>query len=725
MVLIRNFARLFFVVVSFCVLSVSAFGQSASPTPDVDDVVKITTKLVQVDVVVTDKKGSQVRELRAEDFELLQDGKVQKITGFRYVPVDSRAVTATVVRPAAGQKGVAPPPARLAPGDAGRIIAILVDDGACGASIWGINSTRDGIKRFINEQMLPTDMVAIYRTRAGSSTFQQYTSDKTTLLRAAEKVRWYPAQGVCGNADGSFAEAAKPNTYDVTSSQGTRTIAIESEAEKQSREYREDSIRNNQIVGSLGVIRYALRGLESAPGRKLMFMFSDGLAFRSRRNETLSSRDAMRDVTDAANRAGVVVNTFDIRGAQVAGMIEARDEVLVRDNFNATQAISNDRIRDSRLAQEGLAVLAYDTGGDFYQGQDRLNVPMGRILERETGYYLLAYEPADDTFKDKGFNKIEVKLKVPDLNVSYRAGFTGVVDVAAKPSRRTGDSELYEAIAAPLARPGLGLRMSAWFANTPAAGSFVRSQTHIDGAEIAFTDEANGQKKAVFDVVAVAMNEKNEVVDEFTRAHTLKFDAETAKLINRHGLVYSADVPVKKPGAYNFRVAIRDGSSKLIGSAAQVVEIPDLKKSDLFISAVNIAGVDPTGKFITPGPVTAANAISLPTAPDVPAIRRFRRGSIVAYTFSAYNAKLDRASGQPRLTVQTNLYKDGQLVVEGQPQPVDLKGQTDLTRISDFAYMRLNQSTEPGDYALQITVRDLAGGKNAVSSQWVDFEVID
>ncbi|MEQ1644453.1 MAG: hypothetical protein ABL959_13480, partial [Pyrinomonadaceae bacterium] len=62
----------------------TAIGQSPTPTPDSDDVVKITTKLVQVDVVVTDKKGAQVRDLTAADFELLQDGKAQKIMGFSY-----------------------------------------------------------------------------------------------------------------------------------------------------------------------------------------------------------------------------------------------------------------------------------------------------------------------------------------------------------------------------------------------------------------------------------------------------------------------------------------------------------------------------------------------------------------------------------------------------------------------------------------------------------------
>jgi hypothetical protein len=54
---------------------------------DEDDVVKITSTLVQVDAVVTDKDGKQVTDLTAADFQIFQDGKAQKITGFSYVPL--------------------------------------------------------------------------------------------------------------------------------------------------------------------------------------------------------------------------------------------------------------------------------------------------------------------------------------------------------------------------------------------------------------------------------------------------------------------------------------------------------------------------------------------------------------------------------------------------------------------------------------------------------------
>jgi hypothetical protein len=54
------------------------------PVIDQEDVVRITTNLVQVDAVVT-KDEKQVTDLKAEDFEILEDGHPRTITNFAYI----------------------------------------------------------------------------------------------------------------------------------------------------------------------------------------------------------------------------------------------------------------------------------------------------------------------------------------------------------------------------------------------------------------------------------------------------------------------------------------------------------------------------------------------------------------------------------------------------------------------------------------------------------------
>ena len=326
----------------------------------------------------------------------------------------------------------------------------------------------------------------------------------------------------------------------------------------------------------------------------------------------------------------------------------------------------------------------------------------------------------------KKFNKIEISSVRPDLKILSRAGFVGTVTEPVKVKKRTGESDLYEAIVAPLPRAGLNLRLTAFFGNGTEQGNFVRSMTHLDGSEVTFVDDTNGFKKATFDVVAVTLNEKNEMVDDFNRTHSFKIEAAAVPLIQKNGLVYSTDVPIKKAGTYNFRVAIRDANSKMLGSAGQVVQIPDLKKGDLNLSALTVSEVDAKGKFSLPSAVNPENALSLTATSAIPAIRRFRRASVVAFAYTIYNAKLESGVGKPNLSIQMNIYYNGTRISEGKPMPADLQNQADWMRINDYTYLQLKPAMENGEYGMQVVVKDLSPGRNGqTSSQWVDFEVID
>lgn len=698
----------------------SAAAQTPSPTPD-NDVVKITSKIVQVDVLVVDKEGKLVPDLSSSDFEILQDGKAQKISGFSYVDRSGEA-PAESDRKSGGS--VAAPPVRITAANAGRLITFIVDDGNCSFSTTGARATREGIQKFIREQMLPTDMVAIYHTRSGSSVYQQYSNDRAHLLNIAGKIRWNPPAGLCTFNDGSIFEAARSNTYIKRSTEGVSTQTIESDAERRSRENIEDRTADNQVVGSLGVIRYVIKGLQRAPGRKVVFFLSDGLPVRSRGGEFLDAGDVLRDLVELANRSSVVFNTIDSRGIVDAGMIEARDEVYAAGDVLATDKIRDERTRAVINSQDGMAFLARESGGRFYQGENSLDHPIKKALKAETGYYLIAYDPPDEAFKGKNFNKIEVKVKRPGLRVVSRTGFIGSATESTKPKRRSENSDLYEAIVSPLPVPGLSVELTAFFAHSREQGNFVRSYFRIGGGEIKFVEDTGGHMKAVLDVVAVTMNEKSEVIDEFTRTHTIKLDAASVGQVKEKGLIYSADVPVKDAGNYNFRVAVRDASTGFVGSAGQVINVPDLRKSRIYLSGLTVTEADAQGKFVLPAPSTAASAFSLPVSTSY-AVREFRPGATLAYAYTIYNARPDKTTGRPAVTIRVNLYKDGKPVLESQPQPAQFESQADWTHIRDYGYMRLKPDMEPGSYTMQVVVADTLAGGNAVSSQWVDFTVLD
>src|SRR5437588_10758864 len=148
-------------------------SQKREGAPQKDDVVRITSNLVQVDAVVTDKKGQPVTDLRPEDFEIYEDGRPQRITNFSFVSVADGAPTAgapateSAAHPhtRTGEAAAPVPPVRLRPEEVRRTFALVVDD--LGLSFESMHFVRAALRKFDDEQMQPGDLVAIIRTGAG------------------------------------------------------------------------------------------------------------------------------------------------------------------------------------------------------------------------------------------------------------------------------------------------------------------------------------------------------------------------------------------------------------------------------------------------------------------------------------------------------------------------------------------------------------------------------
>src|SRR6266550_5608822 len=207
--------------------------------PGGDEVVRITTNLVQVDAVVTDKKGQIVTDLKPEEFDILEDGRPQTITNFSFVSLVPNADGPTPNATASNNKNSPPvPPVRLRPEQVCRTIALVVDD-LCMA-FESTDRVREALRKFVEEQMLPGDLVSIFRARGGNGALQQFTSDKNQLQRAIRQIRWYPPRpgDSCGTA---FDDAHSDYTVKVPRSQGPAGARTFENAEtKAAREHGED-----------------------------------------------------------------------------------------------------------------------------------------------------------------------------------------------------------------------------------------------------------------------------------------------------------------------------------------------------------------------------------------------------------------------------------------------------------------------------------------------------
>ncbi|HEY8563504.1 MAG TPA: VWA domain-containing protein [Pyrinomonadaceae bacterium] len=701
----------------------TVFAQNPTPTPPADeDVVKISTTLIQVDAIVTDSKGKIVRDLKPEDFEIYENGEKQKITSLSFVSnVNEKNEPA---RNATEKTAVPIPPTELKAAQIRRTFALVVDD--LSLSFESAHFVRNALRKFVDEQMQGGDLVAIIRTGAGIGALQQFTSDKRVLYAAIERVKWNP---LGRGGIGAFAPI-----------RDNEKIANEEESEE-SREARENSENAFEdfrgaffATGTLGALRFIVNGMKELPGRKSVILFSDGFKLLERDEQGFSGGgrvlEFLRQLVDTANRASVVFYTIDGRGLQTTG-ITAADSVNTI-NPNRVQQILSERSGELFDTQSGLSYLAEQTGGFAILNNNDLSGGVRRVLEDQS-YYLIAYEPDSDTFdpKTRRFNKLEIKVRNKDLKVRYRSGFFNVADreTPAAGANLTPVQQIQNALTSPFAVNDISLRLNTLFGNSVQDGSFVRSLLHINAEDLKFTDEADGSKKAVFRILAVTFGDNGAPIDRLDRSYTLTVKDEMYKRILKNGFVYHFTLPIKKPGAYQFRTALRDEQASKVGSASQFIEIPNLKKERLTISGIVLENMTEAQwrafAAAAPNPTEGGqNAEKTDPMTDT-SLRRFKRGTILRYGFEIYNAKTDGAK-KPNLTSKLRIFRDGKLLLDGKPTPLDFAGQTDFERVKSSGAINLSVGMPPGDYVLQIVVTDNnAKEKRKISTQYVQFEVIE
>jgi VWFA-related protein len=676
-------------------------------------VIRITVSLVQVDAVVTDSKGRQVTNLKPEDFEIIEDGAPQPITNFSYIPIRSAAAAGAAARalPAGATLLWSP---GLQPEQVGRTIALVVDD--IGLSFESTYYVRRALKKFVDEQMQPGDLVAILRTGAGLGALQQFTTDKRLLYAAIDRVR--------------FNLAGQETTVGE--------FLSDAEAKK-----RPEFVTDLFTAGTLGALNYVVNGLRDLPGRKSVILFSDGLPLLGAPDlgqvphgpHNLQSpvwddyidpslRDKVQALIELANRSSVVIYTLDARGlvtlqptaskaiaanrpAQVPGRIRPPSSRTASEVQNYLNRLHAGRLLDHYDSQQGLELLAQQTGGLFIHDTNDLSWGVGRILEDQAGYYLIGFKPSEATFEKTqsgaSYHKIQVRVLKEGLKVRSRNGFYGVTDEQARPVYRTELEQLAAALTSPFSSGGIRLHLASQLFYDAHKQATARCLLHIDARDVQFVSQPDGRKHLALDLAAVIFGDNGQVVDGKRATMTGSPDEEGMKAMLQRGLDYVVDIPMGKAGGYQLRAGARDSASQRVGSAGLFINVPNTRLRRLRLSGIIL---NPKG-----------------VGDKSPAVRRFEVGDEVTFAMEIYNARLDPATHLPNLEESIQLYRDTQQVLAfnrpfGEGEALESK------RLSLAGTLRLGPELEPGDYALEITVTDkLARKKYATASQWIDFEI--
>lgn len=680
-----------------------------------DDVVRITTNLVQVDAVVTDKNGKLITDLRPDEVQIFEDGHQQKITNFSFVTTEA---STTAPLPSAPPDKNAPPlpPTKLHPEDVRRTIALVVDD--LGLSFESTYYVRNALKKFVDQQMQPGDLVAIIRTSGGIGALQQFTANKRQLYAAIERIKWYPN----GRSSlGAFAPIEAKSPIDDRLKAGDDKQAANDDLNQ----FREDVF----AVGTLGAVGYVVKGMRELPGRKSILLMSDGFKIFSAGDAELNYRTllSLRRLIDQANRATVVIYTMNASGLQVLGLTAA----------DSTGARSSEAAFE---LQDGLDQLARATGGIAIRNTNDLSGGIRRVIEDQKSYYLIGYRPDESTFDAKSgrrtFHKLSLKITRPGkYSVRMRNGFYGISEEQEKTLASTPRQQILAALTSPFGAAGVHVRLTTLFANDAKIGSYMRSLLYVSANDLTFTDLPGGEHKSEFDVVAITFGDNGAVIDQVGQTFTLLARAEEYTRLRRDGFVFFLTVPIKKAGAYQLRAALRDHATSRIGSASQFIEVPDIKKNRLVVSGILVNAVEPANTTSAPAAAGVVNQLPVPDpAKNEPgsrrqsinaATRQLKRGQQLQYSAIVYNARLDKTTARPQLRTQVRLFRDGALVFTGEELPLIEASQPDLKRITVLGALKLGIELIPGEYVLQIAAIDpLAEEKHRVATQWIDFEIV-
>ena len=702
---------------------IATIGQQPSPTPptskpeadqkpttpevDTQDVVKITTNLVQIDAVVT-KDGKAVTDLQPADFEIFEDNKPQAITNFSYISnLSNVAATVPPLKTAKDKNALPVPPAKINSNDQRRIVALVVDD--LGISWEGISPLRSQIRKFL-DTLTPNDLVAIIRTGGDVGALQQFTNDRRVLQAAVDRLRWNP----CSRAG--------MHVFAPIGSLGPNT-----------------GLCSQYVINStFKSLQFIVRGMRDLPGRKSLVFFSDYLPIQDQQpsayeeaQNSLSDSAApdnnstdpgipdsgigylrqLKKIAELAIRGSVVIYSVDTRGLQYTGPTAAdRISFPSRASVSANQVLNDimgARSRQLTMGREGSDLIARQTGGFLVRNSNDFGLK--RVMQDQEGYYLIGFRPAEETF-NRDFHHIKVKVKRGGLTVRTREGFYGFTNEETRPKDLTADDEMAKALISPFNAKDINVRLTSFFIDDPKDGALIRSFVFLDSHDLNFT-EADSWHSTNLDIQTVIFGNNGRVIAKEDRNGRLRFRADAYERVVREGIAYSFDIPVKARGAFQFRVAVRDLTSNKIGSAGQFIDVPNLRAGALALSGI-VAREIPANRALDTEPVASG-----------PAVRQFRQGTTVAFAHAIYNGV---RQGQPaQLYARIRLVRDGKIVFSGEPTPVTINGQPDPQRLTNVMKLQIGSELIPGDYVCQIIVTDGPdNSKPRVASQWIDFEIV-
>jgi VWFA-related protein len=653
--------------------------------------VKIATGEVLLDMVVRDKKGRLVKDLKATDVEVYEDGVLQKPESFRLITRAGEAEAAKA-KAAAGDQTRQP----VVPESGFSAVAMVFDNIRPDSRRYACQAA----KAYANENIKSKDYVGVFALGLSLAPVQSFTRDMELTKKAIDQVETmaYNTSIKPGTGQDVINKAEKiPDAQDPSQKLLALFQAKTVEA------YERLELQKKGLVTVNGLMA-VIEAQKDVAGRKAIIFFSDEVTI------TTETGAQFAEVTSAANKANVTIYTVDAAGLRADSQTSESSRNLQNLSEKARrradegaplgQAALKDLEKNESIVNNSaigrLEQLALWTGGFVVSDTNDMAKRLGRVDEELRTYYLMSYITTNQNLDGK-FRQIEVKLKRPDLIVQSRKGY-----YAASSGASFADFEA--AAVAALNNSPTPLPVKAMALSFPQAAPVARVplMAQIPGDAITFVEDKAAKTWTIdFRVIAQIKDSQKQVVKNLSQQFRLGGPLDKLAEAKRNGLNYyrEAELPT---GAYEVEIIAHDAPSAKASMSRIPLEVAAEGESKLSLSSVIIVA----SASQAPANRQADNlfvADDLLLVPNLGAPIRKSVSKQLPFFFTVRPAK-----GSAAPTAELELLQNGKSLAK---LPLPLPAADASWRIQFASALPLD-SLSAGSYELKISVSD---AKSAVS----------
>jgi VWFA-related protein len=542
----RKFEPCFTIAIFTLVACRIAFAQTLPPKPPDTQktvnapVLRVNVRLIQVNVIAEDSDGLPIRDLKKEDFTILDQGQPQQISLFDQqndVPTAPAEVDSPSAASSIGSGIISPAAAstffsnhvQRSPSGANSVTVVLID--TVNTAFRDLPYVRSQVAEFL-KKLRPQDQVALYLlTPSKLYTLHDFTNDSETLLRLVK--------GRKSNADSAPANSQSAE-QDAGDARATKLL--------------DDTFAeaNRFFQGGRGVIEstnLALRQIASnvanIPGRKNLVWISGGFPVTMGFGGGARNREDRPDFNISLSITAKIVGDADV----AIYPVDARGLVaptgggdVVSTNFDAMLAIAN------------------VTGGHAFYNTNDITAAIRTAVDDSRMSYLLGYYPTNDNWNGT-FRGIVLKVLRPGVHLRYRTGYFADAEMDAK--EISSDRRIYDAIRSPLQLMNLGLEVQAEPV-TSVSGREIKVQVRVDPARMHFEHSGDRWTDTV-DIVWVGMSSDGRVLDKNTDTVGMRPAQGGYDEIQQKGFSFTEHVHLTNQSV-EMRLVVRDRGTGAIGS---------------------------------------------------------------------------------------------------------------------------------------------------------------